>query len=209
VLKAIPGVDCALYRPDPERAAAWRRRRYILFVGRLADPRKNVLLLCRAYARLCATLEAPPELVLAGQGILPPAAEAELAPLAARQLISVLSSPDDAQLRELYRGALCLALPSSEEGFGMVVIEAMASGVPVVATRSGGPQEIISHGFDGFLVMLEDAGEMAARLAALCTNPELNLEFGRRARNAAVSRYSAEVVFAPILQTYERLLRQA
>jgi glycosyltransferase involved in cell wall biosynthesis len=208
VLKAIPGVDCELYRPEAERAAAWRRRRYILYVGRLADPRKNLQLLCRAYAQLCAALEEPPELVLAGQGALPPAAEAELAPLAARRLLAIVNSPDDGQLRQLYQGALCLALSSSEEGFGMVVIEAMASGIPVVSTRCGGPQEIITDGVDGYLVPLDDSGELAARLATLCSNPELNLEFGRRARSAALSRYSDVAAFGPILQIYQRLLRQ-
>jgi glycosyltransferase involved in cell wall biosynthesis len=109
-------------------------------------------------------------------------------------------------LRKLYQEAACLALSSDEEGFGLVVVEAMACGVPVVATRCGGPEEIISHGSDGYLVPLDDARELANHLRLLC-DESLNQRMSAEARRTAVSRFSAEVAFRRYLDTYQRLLR--
>jgi glycosyltransferase involved in cell wall biosynthesis len=88
----------------------------------------------------------------------------------------------------------------------MVVVEAMACGVPVIATRCGGPEEIISEGQDGFLVALDDAREFAHRLRALCADWDLNARLGAAARRTVESRYAAQTAFRPFLQAYDRLL---
>jgi len=203
---APPGVDCETLSPSPARQARLRDDPYILFVGRLADPRKNLGLLCRAYAELCANSERPPQLVLAGQGDLPEAAKSTLASVGAVGRVRLAGAPSRAELIRLYQEAACLALPSDEEGFGMVVVEAMACGVPVIATRCGGPEEIISEGQDGFLVPLDDAREFARRLGATCADADLNVRLGEAARRTVESRYSAEAAFRPFLRAYERLL---
>lgn len=206
VVLAPPGVDCETLSPSPGRQARVRDNPYILFVGRLADPRKNVGLLCRAYAQLCAESQRPPELVLAGQGDLPETAKSALSSLGAAGRVRLARAPSRTDLIRLYQEAACLALPSDEEGFGMVVVEAMACGVPVIATRCGGPEEIISEGQDGFLVPLDDAREFARRLSAICADRELNARLGAAARRTVESRYSAQTTFRPFLQAYERLL---
>jgi glycosyltransferase involved in cell wall biosynthesis len=209
IVKAPPGVDCEALAPSSHRAARMRDDPYILFVGRLSDPRKNVTLLCRAYAALCSQLAMPPALVLAGHGELPQDAAAILNAAGVMQRVRVVKSPSFEALRTLYQECVCVAVPSDEEGFGMVVIEAMACGVPVVATRCGGPQEIISEGSDGFLVPLEAAQDLARRLATLSSNLELNLSMGRDARQSVLSRYAMNVAFLPFLQTYDQLLLSA
>jgi D-inositol-3-phosphate glycosyltransferase len=206
VVLAPPGVDCEAFSPSPVRQQRVRDNPYILFVGRLADPRKNLALLCRAYVLLCAESLRPPELVLAGQGDLPEAAKSALSSLGAAGRLRLAGAPSRADLIRLYQEAACLALPSDEEGFGMVVVEAMACGVPVIATRCGGPEEIISEGQDGFLVPLDDAREFARRLSAVCADRELNARLGEAARRTAEFRYSAQAAFRPFLQAYQRLL---
>ena len=63
----------------------------------------------------------------------------------------------DDELVELYRGAALLALSSDEEGLGLVILEAMASGIPVVSTACGGPQTSVVDGETGFLTPVGDA----------------------------------------------------
>lgn len=206
VVNAPPGIDCEALSPSETRLAKMQSDPYVLFVGRMSDPRKNITLLCRAYVMLCARLDAPPKLVIAGQGELPPSAKAVLSHLSPSGQVVIVEEPSFVQLRNLYREAACLALSSDEEGLGLVIIEAMACGVPAVATRCGGPDTIISHGDDGFLVPLEDAEQLAHHLSLLSSQRELNERMGARARETVLSRFSADVAFQPFRETYERLL---
>jgi D-inositol-3-phosphate glycosyltransferase len=209
VIKATPGVNCDQFFPIADRATSWPKMPYILFVGRLSDPRKNVVLLCSAYVRLCQRMNTAPRLVIAGQGDLPAAAEREIRSLRAPESVTIVPGPETQQLIKLYQGAACLAVPSTEEGFGMVVIEAMASGIPVISTRCGGPEEIISHGQNGYLVAPGDPDGMAKYLAMLCSDVALNVKFGHCARATAAARYSDKMAVEPFLQAYDRLLHRA
>ncbi|HET6553595.1 MAG TPA: glycosyltransferase family 4 protein [Dyella sp.] len=206
VSMAYPGVDCTFYTPLPDRNGPVRDEPYILYVGRLQDPRKNLGLLVRAYVRLCALTRKPPRLVLAGHGQLPAAVRADLAFLSDPGLVSVVSAPDAEALRALYRHAACFALSSHEEGFGMVLVEAMACGVPVIATRCGGPEEIITDGIDGRLVGCGAREAMALAMLEVCADFERNLRMGEAARATVLRRFSSQSAFEPFLDVYQRLL---
>ncbi|HKR41465.1 MAG TPA: glycosyltransferase [Paraburkholderia sp.] len=207
VVNAPPGIDCEELSPGETRLATMESAPYILFVGRMSDPRKNISLLCRAYVLLCKRLQKPPQLVIAGQGDeLPLNAKGALSDLSPSGCVRIVNEPTSVQLRDLYRDATCLALSSDEEGLGLVVIEAMACGVPAVATRCGGPDTVISHGVDGFLVPLEDPEQLAQHLWILCSQRELNIGMGIQARKAVLSRFSADIAFRPFTEIYERLL---
>lgn len=203
---APPGVDAKIYRPQGERR--FDAEGYILCVGRLDDPRKHVELLLEAYARLVNRTADPPRLVLAGSSKPGGAFWSRVAELALGDRVHFVERPGLQELVTLYQGAACFALPSDEEGFGMVVIEAMACGVPVVATRCGGPEGIIADGVDGFLVDLEDAETMADRLHGLCTDYDMNRTMGQAARRTVEQRYSEEITGAAFLETYDALLRK-
>jgi glycosyltransferase involved in cell wall biosynthesis len=93
------------------------------------------------------------------------------------------------------------------EPFGMVVIEGMAAGLPVVAADAGGPTEVIDHGVDGLRYPMGDAGALAEALSTLAADA------GLRARLGAAGRRRAEAFFPDVLgprylAVYRRLARR-
>lgn len=94
-------------------------------------------------------------------------------------------------------------LTSDSEGFSLTTIQAMASALPVVATRCGGPETLVDEGETGFLVDRRDVTAMANVLARLRSNDALRDRVGRRAREKVRRRYSAD----RMLDAYERLYR--
>ena len=200
---ATPGVQTGLFTPVAERDIAGG---YILSVGRLNDPRKNVGLLLEAYAKLTARHARGPDLVLAGNNGPDTPFWQRVEELGLTGQVRFVENPSQEEVAELYRHAQSFALASDEEGFGIVVIEAMASGIPVVSTRSGGPDGIICDGEDGFLVDRDDADALADRLFVLSSNLALNRDMGRKARVKAEQRYDENVTGAVFLRVYKSLL---
>ena len=138
----------------------------ILFVG-AAGPRKGFIDLLAAFELL---RHPGKQLILVGS--LSPEAVAMLARVDQSQII-VLGSVPNAQLRRHYSEASVFVLPSIEEGFGMVVGEAMACGCPVIATTNTGASELFSDGVEGFIVPIRSPELIADRLQQLADQPEL------------------------------------
>jgi glycosyltransferase involved in cell wall biosynthesis len=140
----------------------------VLFVGTL-EPRKNVGILLDAYERLIHRLPAVPELILAG-GAVPDAApwleRIQRAPFAGR-VRHIGYVPHEAR-EAWYARARVLVLPSLDEGFGLPVLEAMAAGVPVVASNRGALPEVTAGAAD--LVEANDAEGFAQALERLLTD---------------------------------------
>jgi glycosyltransferase involved in cell wall biosynthesis len=197
-----PPVDTALYRPDGPR---WTEGSgpYALWVGRLDDERKNVAALLRAFARAAVAVPAL-RLVLAGPGRLPHHAEATLRELGVGSRVRVAGRLDDSDLAAAYRGATAFVLASRQEGLGVVILEAQASGRPCVIMRCGGGEELISHGVDGLLVDQGDEGGLAAALVSLVARPQLATEFGARARARVEEEASLEAFRRHLTDLYIR-----
>jgi glycosyltransferase involved in cell wall biosynthesis len=81
--------------------------------------------------------------------------------------------PRSQEMADAYAASDVIVIPSIYEAFGMVLLEAWASGTPVVATRVGGPAELIRDGVDGLLVDAGDTSKMAERIVELLTEPPL------------------------------------
>ena len=96
--------------------------------------------------------------------------------------------------------------PSEDEPFGRVIVEAMAAGVPVIATDSGGKPEIVEHGETGVLVPQGDVEAMAEALYKLRHDEEMRKSLARAARRAAFERFSVERVAREVEQVYEEVL---
>jgi glycosyltransferase involved in cell wall biosynthesis len=100
-----------------------------------------------------------------------------------------------------------LVLPSTQpEPFGMVVLEAMATGKPVIATAHGGPQETISDGETGYLVSPTDPAGMASALQALAQNPHLRLQLGEQARQHVIRKFTFDQHINAFSRLYEGLI---
>ncbi|MGB2716737.1 MAG: glycosyltransferase family 1 protein [Vicinamibacterales bacterium] len=142
----------------------------ILFIGTI-EPRKNLEVLFRAYARVLTGRPHVPELVLAGGTVEQSAAilrNLNDAPLAGR--VRHVGYVNEPERRRWLEQASMLVIPSLEEGFGLPALEAMTMGVPVIASRRGALPEVV--GDAGTLVDALDDVAFAAAIDALLADPE-------------------------------------
>jgi glycosyltransferase involved in cell wall biosynthesis len=161
VVVAAHGIDTHRFHPHP---SGLRRQGHLLAVGRLVDPRKGLDRLIEAYGTLLELVPSAPDLVLAGKGALSPAASEAIDRLGIAGRVRVLSDVPADELPELYRGASVFVQASHEEGFGLSVAEAMATGLPVVCTDTAGTRETVVAGETGWVVP-QDADFVVDRLA--------------------------------------------
>ena len=103
----------------------------------------------------------------------------------------------------LYQKAFFSVLPSNQEGLGIVVLESMGCGCPVIATRCGGPEMIIKDSENGFLVPKGKPYELASRMIELFKNLSLRAEFAKNARVTVVNEYSREKIIKCFLDSYK------
>lgn len=204
VEKAPLGVDTGLFRPRPE---GWTREGYLLSVGRLGEPRKGLDRLILAYDCLTRHRNDVPPLVLAGKGRLSHSVVDLIGELNLTSRVSVRNDIAPDQLPDLYRGASIFVQTSHEEGLGLASIEAMASGLPVVATECAGSREVVVDDVTGWLVPQRPTNDVPAGVASRLSEA---LEHG--AELGAAGRYRAEDVFSTratlqlYVDTYHRLL---
>ena len=177
---------------------------FVLSVGRLY-PRKGLGHLLRA---MPAVLARVPEarLLLAGRG----ESEAELRALAKElglgDAVEFLGHVPDDALPALYSRAAVFAMPSVYEGYGLVMLEAMASGLPVVAFRTGGAPELVRDGETGFLA---DPATLGDRLARVLEDAAKARAMGRRAREEALAGYTWPTIAKRTLAVYEEAIAAA
>ncbi|MHB8644165.1 MAG: glycosyltransferase [Thermomicrobiales bacterium] len=209
------GVDTTLFRPG-NRADARRSldlppdEPTILFVGRI-DPIKGIDVLVDALCGLRREmwLTAPPRLLLVGGGEGEPAFEQLIARVSARNLldrIDFVGSVSHATLPTYYRAADVVAVPSFYESFGLVAVEAMACGTPVVASRAGGLAFTVDDGRTGYLVSHNDPIALAARLRDVLTDSDAQSRLGTQATIAA-QRFGWPVIASRVVHIYDRLIR--
>ena len=176
----------------------------ILCVGRVC-PLKNQNALITALDRLAQTRRF--ELVFAGKVGEQEAYGAEFSRLiASRSWCGRVGFADRDKLRELLCQTALLALPSLEENCPMVVLEAMAAGVPVVGAKVGGVPDLIEDGKTGFLCDPLNAGNMRAVVEKALANPSATREMTREAKSAAQQRFHPEVVARRHLEIYREVV---
>ncbi len=188
-------------RPQPLRASVTA-----LFVGRLAPRQKGLEPLVEALARVPRDLDL--RLRLVGEDWGGAALVDELARrLGIRDRVTITGPlPRQALLAE-YANADLLVLPSRFEPFGIVLLEAMASGLPVVACRVGGIPEVVADGETGLLVEAGDVEGLAAALARMAREPELRGRMGERGRARCVS-YSWDALLPRVLEVYREAIEE-
>jgi glycosyltransferase involved in cell wall biosynthesis len=129
---------------------------------------------------------------------------ARIAELGIADRVSWMGERED--VPELIRALDMLLLPSHEEPFGRALIEAMALGVPVLATQVGGPPEIIDDGVQGHLLPPGPARAWADAIADLAAHPERAREMGRAGRARVAEAFTPEHHAAAVMAVYESAL---
>ena len=201
------GVDGERYRPAADA------RQGALFVGRLT-PHKGI-------DRLITALPDGVALTVAGSAGHDPAPPERDYPqllqrLAAGRDVRFLGAVPDDRLPELYRRAGVLVLPSVHltcfgrrvgvsELFGLVVLEAMASATPVIASRVGGLPELVEDGVTGFLVAPGDVEELRERITEVLDDRRLAARLGANARERALERFTWSACAERCLAAYAEL----
>ncbi|MBN1978913.1 MAG: glycosyltransferase family 4 protein [Anaerolineae bacterium] len=171
---------------------------YMLYVGTI-EPRKNLERLVEAYHQV-RNLTPAPKLVLAGaRGWKCEGVFERVEALGLKDEVVFLGQVPDSILPALYNGAVAFAYPSLYEGFGLPPLEAMACGVPVIASDTSSLPEVV--GDAGVLVDPDDTGALADALAALLSDDEKRAELSARGL-ARASAFSWEQTAFKTLEVY-------
>ncbi|MBW8848071.1 MAG: glycosyltransferase [Burkholderiales bacterium] len=206
------GVDTAVFRPQRPATSALRaalglapQTPLIGFVGRLS-PEKGP----EVFVRACLLLQqrqAQAHCVVAGEGPM----LAELLRLSEQlgltQRLHFLGLRED--MAALYNELDVVVSSSHSEAMPLALMEAMASGLPIVATRVGGVPELVEHGVTGWLVAPGDFNDIAGRCAVLASDPELRRRMGSHGRQRATERFDLGDGAARVGRLIRRLVNSA
>ncbi len=193
-------VNCEIYHPAPRTGA----RRRLIHISNFR-PVKRAPDCVRILRRVRRDFDA--ELVMVGDGPERGPAEHLARELRLERCVEFLGK--QAHVERLIPQADVLLLPSELEAFGLAALEAMACGVPPVATRAGGVPELITHGVDGFLEAPGDIEAQAADVAALLGDDALYRRMSAAARHTAVTRFSSSIIIPLYEQVYSEVLAAA
>lgn len=167
-------------------------------IARMNNPVKNYPGLLQAAARLAPRFPNL-EVFLVGDGPLRPELERMVQSLGIERQVRFLGDRRD--IPEVLASLDISVLPSFSESLSNAILESMAAGLPVVATKVGGNIDLVREGETGFLVPSKDEASLAGAVEQLLLRPDLRAEFGKRARQAAYDNFSMDQA----LQRYERL----
>jgi len=204
-VRVIPNfVNCETYQPDPGRrlrnSFAPAGEKLLIHISNFR-PVKRVLDCIRILEAV--RKETAAHLLMVGDG-----PEYSPAQNLARELnveAHVTFLGKQSHVERLIPLAHALLLPSELESFGLVALEAMACGVPPVATRVGGVPEVITDGADGFLERVGDIAAQAARVVQLLTDEALHGRMSRAARQTAEARFCSTLIIPQYERYYEEV----
>jgi D-inositol-3-phosphate glycosyltransferase len=217
-----PGVDIHHFYPIPpdeakEAIGISPKERMALFVGRI-EPLKGLDTLIRAMAivkQRCEVFVCPHYLVIIGGD---PEGEPQdmsdemnrlqslCAELGLDEMVLFLGKRGQDTLPYYYSAAEVVVMPSHYESFGMVALEAMACGTPVIASRVGGLAYLVQEGETGFFVPAQEPEALAEKLRLIFVDHDLRAKFGEKAVVYARD-FSWELITEQILEVYRKMVR--
>ena len=210
-IDVIPNaIDASKYEVNVDRGAVKRRfginphEKIILFIGRLV-PQKGVEYLIRATPKI---IEQHPEsrIVIVGDGWIKDQLWSLAASIGCRHKITFLGFVSDQDLIELTLSSDVLVVPSIYEPFGIVALEGMAAGIPVVASDVGGLAEIVEHDKTGFLAYRENPDSIAWGVNKILSDPGYASWLVQNAKRKIREVYSWEAVARKTIEVYKKAL---
>lgn len=216
-----PGVDLERFAPITKPDAKAHvgipaHHKNLIFAGRI-EPLKGIDTLLKA---ICLIRSHHPCLVddmcvaIIGGDPWAESPDAEMArlqqmrtDLAIGDLVTFVGAKDQDVLPYYYAAAEVVIMPSHYESFGMVALEAMAMGTPVIASEVGGLAFLVQDGRNGYLVPSRDPEALAERIYELLTNPRCRRELGRYAKENA-KQYAWPNIVAQMIVVYKKLLHE-
>jgi len=195
------GVDETIFTPIKNKT----EDRYILYTGRLGY-RKGLFDLIDCGKYIC---EKYPDVtfVIPGKGALLGKLQKRVEEIDLQERFKFLGYVDRERLINLYQNATIHVIPSHYEGLPTVLLEAMACGLPVVATAVSGNLDVLSHGENGILISPKKPKEMADAVSMLLDDDEMRRILGKAARRTIEERYTWDRTCQKILKVYRGVLK--
>jgi glycosyltransferase involved in cell wall biosynthesis len=208
------GVDVNKFKPRPDRAELRREfgleeeKKIVLFVGRLYH-RKGLEILLRSIPPVIQEF-GDVKFAISGTGFKKK--EQSLRDLA-KQLdiedtVKFLGYVPDEKLPDLYSASDIFVLPAIYENFPFAILEAQATGLPVISTKVGGIPEFLADNENGFLIDPGDPAQLTQRVLALLQDPKLAEEMGRRGRKLIEEKFAWRLITGQVIDLYSKLLEK-
>jgi len=197
------GIDIEDYSDRPDKQDSETPRKRILFVGRL-DPVKGVQYLLKAM-KIVSKVLPEAKLILVGDGEERENLESLTNTLGLSDRVDFVGRISHEEIPDYLYQADIFVLPSLSEGFPLVILEAMACGLPIVATRVGGVPDIIEDGVNGYLVESGDFQEMAKKIIFILENEPLKLLISKNNR-IKVQEFEWKNVINQLEQIYFKVI---
>ncbi|WP_051261062.1 glycosyltransferase family 4 protein [Desulfovibrio inopinatus] len=202
------GVDGQLFSPVISHNEDTKPENYspvnVLSVGRLTH-QKGMDIALRALAECAKTLSTPWRFTIVGDGPKRAELEALAIQLGIAENITFYGWASRNELPDIYRQADLFVFSSRDEGMSNAVLEAMASGLPVIATRIAGNEELIDSERSGLLVEKDDIPELSHALARCIENRQMRLRMGKTARQRTEELYTWNAAAKKLLHICQRL----
>jgi glycosyltransferase involved in cell wall biosynthesis len=198
------GVDEKSFFPKCKRDAL---KKYVLFAGVLRAG-KGLFDLIECASIVCRT-RTDVKFVVCGAGPFSKVLKDKVGQIGLEKQFIFTGLANRKRLLHLYQNATLFVFPSHYEGLPTVILEAMACGLPVVATDVGGNREIISSGVNGLLIPPKSPEIMAKAVVKLWDDDALRIAFGEAARKTIESKYTWDIIADNTLKTYDKVLAES
>jgi len=178
----------------------------LLFIGGLDPFRKGIYDLLQAFSKVAASFPKATLVLTGGDSFIEVKSKWESMKLSDR--IDFLGWIDDADLPNLYSTCDVLILPSYNEGLPYVIIEALSSGLPIVASDVGGIAEVVTNAENGFIIQPGDLQSLTLSLSKLLSDKSLRLKMSQNNRKKAIENYSVQKVIASMEKLFQTLYHE-